>query len=63
MIYPYIVNKNGIWYAAGEDVPENNLKEVEKSTSSFLKIQICLLRNLIPKQKSIVCLPLIYKTC
>lgn len=35
MIYPYIVNKNGIWYAAGEDVPENNSKEVEKSTSSF----------------------------
>ena len=34
MIYPYIVNKNGIWYAAGEDVPENNLKEVEKSTST-----------------------------
>ena len=33
MIYPYIVNKNGIWYAAGEDVPENNSKEVEKSTS------------------------------
>lgn len=33
MIYPYIVNKNGIWYEAGEDVPENNSKEVEKSTS------------------------------
>ena len=34
MIYPYIVNKNGTWYPAGEDVPddtspisENNLTE------------------------------------
>lgn len=35
MKYPYIVNKNGIWYEAGEDVPENGSKEVEKSTSSF----------------------------
>lgn len=35
MEYPYIVNKNGIWYAAGENVPENDSKEVEKSTSSF----------------------------
>lgn len=35
MKYPYIVNKNGIWYAAGEDVPENGSKEVEKSTSNF----------------------------
>ena len=23
MIYPYIVNKNGVWYPAGEDVPED----------------------------------------
>ena len=22
MIYPYIVNKNGVWYPAGADVPE-----------------------------------------
>lgn len=35
MIYPYIVNKNGIWYEAGEDVPENNSKEAEESASSF----------------------------
>nr|DAH65129.1 MAG TPA: Rho termination factor, N-terminal domain [Bacteriophage sp.] len=34
MKYPYIVNKNGIWYAAGEEVPEDGLKEVEKSTSN-----------------------------
>lgn len=23
MIYPYIVNKNGTWYPAGADVPED----------------------------------------
>ena len=23
MIYPYIVNKNGVWYPAGVDVPED----------------------------------------
>ena len=23
MIYPYIVNKNGVWYPAGTDVPED----------------------------------------
>ena len=23
MEYPYIVNKNGVWYPAGEDVPED----------------------------------------
>ena len=23
MIYPYIVNKNGVWYPAGADVPED----------------------------------------
>lgn len=23
MKYPYIVNKNGVWYPAGEDVPED----------------------------------------
>ena len=24
MEYPYIVNKNGVWYPAGADVPEDN---------------------------------------
>ena len=23
MIYPYIVNKNGVWYPTGADVPED----------------------------------------
>lgn len=23
MIYPYIVNKNGVWYPAGTDVPDD----------------------------------------
>ena len=25
MIYPYIVNKNGVWYPAGTDVPEDTI--------------------------------------
>lgn len=30
MKYPYIVNKNGVWYPAGTDVPEDTAKTVEK---------------------------------
>lgn len=34
MKYPYIVNKNGIWYPSGTDVPEgkpsNNVQTEEK---------------------------------
>lgn len=35
MIYPYIVNKNGVWYPAGAEVPEgansNNNKETKET--------------------------------
>ena len=32
MKYPYIVNKNGIWYPSGTEVPEDT-KEQEKAVS------------------------------
>lgn len=36
MKYPYIVNKNGIWYSSGAEVPEDTKsvynKEVEEAT-------------------------------
>lgn len=32
MKYPYIVNKNGIWYPSGTEVPEDT-KEEEKAVS------------------------------
>lgn len=32
MKYPYIVNKNGIWYPSGAEVPEDT-KEQEKAVS------------------------------
>lgn len=25
--YPYIVNKNGVWYQAGQEVPDNNTSQ------------------------------------
>ena len=31
MIYPYIVNKNGVWYPAGADVPEDNQNTKERN--------------------------------
>ena len=31
MIYPYIVNKNGVWYSAGADVPEDNQNTKERN--------------------------------
>lgn len=44
--YPYIVNKNGIWYQAGEEVPDTNtlkddtkVKAVEKP-QPFSKTEI-----------------------
>ena len=30
MKYPYIVNKNGVWYPAGTDVPEDTFSISEK---------------------------------
>ena len=31
MIYPYIVVKDGVWYDAGNDVPETSRLETEKT--------------------------------
>ena len=31
MEYPYIVNKNGVWYPAGADVPEDNQHTKERN--------------------------------
>ena len=31
MEYPYIVNKNGVWYPAGADVPEDNQNTKERN--------------------------------
>lgn len=33
MIYPYIVVKDGVWYDAGNDVPETSRPEAEKVAS------------------------------
>lgn len=38
--YPYIVNKNGVWYASGSEVPEdsktgNNKKTEESNKNDF----------------------------
>lgn len=33
MIYPYIVVKDGVWYDAGNDVPETSKPETEKTDS------------------------------
>lgn len=35
--YPYIVNKNGIWYPAGAEVPEgtNHIAEEKKENDGF----------------------------
>lgn len=41
--YPYIVNKNGIWYPSGTEVPEGAfiLKEDEKKeTKEYTKTEI-----------------------
>ena len=35
MKYPYIVNKDGIWYDAGEEVPEDVVNEI-----SYTKTEI-----------------------
>lgn len=38
MKYPYIVNKNGVWYPAGAEVPEDAVKPtVNKSTEESPK--------------------------
>lgn len=36
MKYPYIVNKNGIWYPAGTDVPEGTATPTKESKDDNL---------------------------
>lgn len=38
MKYPYIVNKNGVYYPAGAEVPEDNPKAKTKTDINRLKL-------------------------
>ena len=41
MIYPYIVNKNGVWYPAGTEVPEDNPNtKTENGQNQYTKTEI-----------------------
>lgn len=41
MKYPYIVNKNGVWYPAGTEVPDGNAdKEVKTENQPYTKTDI-----------------------
>lgn len=37
--YPYIVNKNGVWYPAGAEVPEDT-DFIENESESYTKTEI-----------------------
>lgn len=38
MKYPYIVNKNGVWYPAGDEVPTGDTVKKEEETYSKSEI-------------------------
>ena len=41
MIYPYIVNKNGVWYPAGTEVPEDiPTQNVAEEKNQYTKTEI-----------------------
>lgn len=40
MKYPYIVNKNGIWYPAGAEVPQEINTVKEKQEKKYTKTEI-----------------------
>lgn len=40
MKYPYIVNKNGIWYPAGAEVPQEINIQEEKLEKKYTKTEI-----------------------
>ena len=41
MKYPYIVNKNGVWYPAGADVPEDTpTRNVAEEKNRYTKTEI-----------------------
>ena len=46
MKYPYIVNKNGVWYPAGTEVPDGNAdKEVKTENQPYTKTDINRMRT------------------
>ena len=46
MKYPYIVNKNGVCYPAGPEVPDGNAdKEVKSENQTFTKTDINRMRT------------------
>ena len=46
MKYPYIVNKNGVWYPAGTEVPDGNTdKEVKTENQPYTKTDINRMRT------------------
>ena len=41
MKYPYIVNKNGVWYPAGAEVPEDTpIQNVAEEKNQYTKTEI-----------------------
>lgn len=40
MKYPYIVNKNGTWYPAGTDVPDDTVSQNENKIFKYTKTDI-----------------------
>lgn len=41
MKYPYIVNKNGVWYPAGAEVPEDTpTRNVSEEKNQYTKTEI-----------------------
>lgn len=41
MKYPYIVNKNGVWYPAGTEVPEDTpIQNVAEEKNQYTKTEI-----------------------
>lgn len=41
MKYPYIVNKNGVWYPAGTEVPEDiSIQNVAEEKNQYTKTEI-----------------------
>ena len=41
MKYPYIVNKNGVWYPAGTEVPEDTpIQNIAEEQNQYTKTEI-----------------------
>ena len=48
MKYPYIVNKNGVWYPAGAEVPQeiNTAKEKKYTRTEISRMNVAELKDL-----------------